>query len=149
MVCICTCMCVHACVGTCVCVGQRRTEESVLSFYKSDPGIKFRLSELGTSILPLEASCWLFPCLLTQVFLYNPSQPYTCVIPLPLPPKCSDYKHELPYFPHHSSFVVAVSLYVLRWEISLCSPGCPETYNVQQAGLELTETGLLLPECRD
>ena len=35
--------------------------------------------------------------------------------------------------------------FVFRDRVFLCSPGCPGTYSVGQAGLELTEILLLLP----
>jgi hypothetical protein len=44
-----------------------------------------------------------------------------------------------------------MSVYVGWWvqdRVSLCSPGCPETQSVDQAGLKLIETHLPLPpEC--
>ena len=38
--------------------------------------------------------------------------------------------------------------FVFRDRVSLCSPGCPRTYSVDQAGPKLTEIHLSLPpEC--
>jgi hypothetical protein len=39
-------------------------------------------------------------------------------------------------------------LFVYFETVSMCSPGCPATHSVDQAGLELRETNLPLPpEC--
>jgi hypothetical protein len=48
-------------------------------------------------------------------------------------------------------FGVAIFLLLLFQDrLSLCSPGCPGTHSVNQAGLELAETHLPLPpECWD
>jgi hypothetical protein len=49
-----------------------------------------------------------------------------------------------PKVPDFSLFVVCI----FRDRVSLCSPGCHRAYNVNKAGLKLTEISLpLLPEC--
>jgi hypothetical protein len=57
------------------------------------------------------------------------------------------YVHGIPYNPqgqatiertHQNLFVVVVVLFLFfRDRVSLCSPGCPGTHSVDQAGLEL------------
>jgi hypothetical protein len=42
---------------------------------------------------------------------------------------------------------VLFACFWFRDRVSLCSPGCPGTHSVIQAGLELTETCLPLPLC--
>jgi hypothetical protein len=43
-----------------------------------------------------------------------------------------------------------VFVFVFQNRVSLCSPGCPKTHSVDQAGLKITEIHLPLPpECGD
>ena len=47
-------------------------------------------------------------------------------------------------------FCFVLFCFVFPDRISLCSPGCPETHSVDQAGLELTEIHMPLPlKCWD
>jgi hypothetical protein len=47
-------------------------------------------------------------------------------------------------------FYLFIYLFVFQDGVSLCSPGCPGTHSVDQAGLKFTEICLpLLPECWD
>jgi hypothetical protein len=40
---------------------------------------------------------------------------------------------------YHEFVVVVVVVFVLQDRVSLCSPGCPGTHSVDQAGLELRD----------
>jgi hypothetical protein len=42
-------------------------------------------------------------------------------------------------------FFSSLLFFIFRDRVSLCSPGCPGTHSVDQAGLELTEMHLPLP----
>jgi hypothetical protein len=59
------------------------------------------------------------------------SSPEPCTYQTRVHYSLSTYSQNL-YF-----FVVFVLVFVFRDRVSLCSPGCPETHSVDQAGLEL------------
>ena len=63
------------------------------------------------------------------------------------------YFHQQQVCVHYSTPTPALVIYlfgVVPDRVSLCSPGCPGTHSVDQAGLELTEICLPpCPECWD